>query len=183
VCKALNGAGAGTLAALANCIAYLSAHGAKIISLSLGGPGSATLADAVAAATFNGALIVAAAGNSGDAVLNYPAAYAQVVAVAAVDRNGARAPFSNANSDVEVAAPGVDILSTWNDGGYRTESGTSMAAPYVAGVAALIAGRDPVGGPAAWRSKLTSAVDDLGAPGRDSQFGFGRVNLQKALGG
>jgi thermitase len=82
-----------------------------------------------------------------------------------------------------VAAPGVDVLSTWNDGGYRTESGTSMAAPYVAGVAALIAGRDLAGGPAAWRSKLTSAVDDLGAVGRDSQFGFGRVNLQKALGG
>jgi thermitase len=183
VCKALNGAGAGTLAALANCIAYLSGQGAKIISLSLGGPGSATLGDAVAAATSNGALIVAAAGNSGDAVLNYPAAYPQVVSVAAVDRNGARAPFSNANSDVEVAAPGVDVLSTWNDGGYRTESGTSMAAPYVAGVAALIAGRDLAGGPAAWRSKLTSAVDDLGAPGRDSQFGFGRVNLQKALGG
>ncbi|MEA2129408.1 MAG: serine protease [Solirubrobacteraceae bacterium] len=183
VCKALNGAGAGTLAALANCIAYLSGQGAKIISLSLGGPGSATLGDAVAAATSNGALIVAAAGNSGDAVLNYPAAYPKVVSVAAVDRNGARAPFSNANSDVEVAAPGVDVLSTWNDGGYRTESGTSMAAPYVAGVAALIAGRDLAGGPAAWRSKLTSAVDDLGALGRDSQFGFGRVNLQKALGG
>jgi thermitase len=183
VCKALNGAGAGSLAALANCIAYLSGHGAKIISLSLGGPGSQTLANVVAGATANGALIVAAAGNSGDAVLNYPAAYPQVVSVAATDRTGARAPFSNANSDVEVAAPGVDILSTWNDGGYRTESGTSMAAPYVAGVAALIAGRDLAGGPAGWRSKLTSAVDDLGLPGRDPQFGFGRVNLQKALGG
>jgi thermitase len=183
ICKALNSTGAGSLAALANCIAYLSGQGAKIISLSLGGPGSQTLATAVAAASANGALIIAAAGNDGSAVLNYPAAYPQVVSVGAVDRDDARAPFSNANTDVEVAAPGVDILSTWSDGGYRTESGTSMAAPYVAGVAALIAARNPAGGPAAWRSRLTSAVDDLGLPGRDPQFGFGRVNLQKALAG
>jgi thermitase len=183
VCKALNSAGAGSLAALANCIAYLSGQSAKIISLSLGGPGSQTLASAVAAASARGALIIAAAGNDGTAVLNYPAAYPQVVSVGAVDRFGARAPFSNANADVEVAAPGVDILSAWSDGGYRTESGTSMAAPFVAGVAALIAARDPAGGAGAWRSRLTSAVEDLGLPGRDPQFGFGRVNLQKALTG
>jgi thermitase len=181
VCKALNGAGAGSLAAIANCIAYLSAHGAKIISMSLGGIGSQTLAGAVASAVSRGALIVAAAGNSGDMALSYPAAYPQVISVGAVDRRGQRAPFSNANSDVEVSAPGVDVLSAWSDGGYRTESGTSMATPYVAGVAALIAGRNPAGGPAAWRSKLTSAVDDLGVPGRDPLFGFGRVNVQKAL--
>ena len=183
VCKALNSAGAGTLVAIANCIAYLSGQGVKIISMSLGGPGSQTLAGAVAGAVARGALIIAAAGNDGTAMLNFPAAYPQVVSVAAVDRFGRRAPFSNANADVEVAAPGVDIMSTWSDGGYRTESGTSMAAPFVAGVAALIAGRDPAGGAPAWRARLTSAVDDLGAPGRDPQFGFGRVNLAKALGG
>jgi thermitase len=183
ICKALNSAGAGSLVAIANCIAYLSAHGAKIISMSLGGMGSQTLAAAVASAVANGALVVAAAGNSGDAALSFPAAYPQVVSVAAVDRQGLRAPFSNANPDVEVAAPGVDVLSTWNDGGYRTESGTSMATPFVAGVAALIAGRSPAAGPAAWRAKLASAVDDLGPPGRDPQFGFGRVNVEKALAG
>jgi thermitase len=183
ICKALNGAGAGSLVAIANCIAYLSQQGAKIISMSLGGLGSETLAGAVAAATASGVLIIAAAGNDGTAALTYPAAYPQVVSVAAVDRRDQRAPFSSANADVEVAAPGVDILSTWNDGGYRTESGTSMATPYVAGVAALIAGHDPGGGPAAWRAKLTSTADDLGAPGRDPQFGFGRVNLQRALTG
>jgi subtilisin family serine protease len=79
-----------------------------------------------------------------------------------------------------VAAPGVDILSTWSDGGYRTISGTSMATPYAAGVAAIIAARNPAGGPGAWRAKLTSAVVDLGPAGRDPQFGFGLVNLQKA---
>jgi thermitase len=183
VCKALNSAGAGTLVALANCIAYLSDQGVKIISMSLGGPGSSTLASAVANASSHGALIIAAAGNDGTSMLNYPAAYPQVVSVGAVDRSGARASFSNANTDVEVSAPGVDVLSTWSDGGYRTESGTSMAAPFVAGVAALIAARDPAGGAAAWRSRLESAVDDLGLPGRDPQFGFGRVNLAKALAG
>jgi subtilisin family serine protease len=151
--------------------------------MSLGGLGSETLAGAVAAASANGVLIIAAAGNDGSAALSFPAAYPQVVSVAAVDRRDQRAPFSSANADVEVAAPGVDILSTWNDGGYRTESGTSMATPYAAGVAALIAGHDPGGGPAAWRAKLTSTADDLGAPGRDPQFGFGRVNLQRALTG
>jgi thermitase len=183
ICKALNAAGAGSLVGISNCIAYLREQGVRIISMSFGGLGSQTLANAVAAATANGVLIIAAAGNDGSAALTFPAAYPQVISVAAVDRRDQRAPFSTANSDVEVAAPGVDILSTWNDGGYRTESGTSMATPFVAGVAALIAGHDPGGGPAAWRAKLTSTADDLGVPGRDAQFGFGRVNLQRALTG
>jgi len=180
-CKALDSSGSGSLAAVANCITYLNQQGAKIISMSLGGAGSTTLANAVAAASSNGSLIVAAAGNSGDATLSYPAAYPQVVSVAAVDRNGAHATFSTANADVEVAAPGVDILSTWLNSGYNTISGTSMATPHAAGVAAIIAGRNPGGGPAAWRAKLDAAVDDLGPAGRDPQFGFGRVNLAKAV--
>jgi len=181
VCKALDSHGQGSLAGIANCITYVSGQGAKVISLSVSGPNSTTLANAVAAASDRGALLVAAAGNTGTAVPSYPAAYPQVVSVAAVDRNGAHASFSTANADVEVAAPGVDILSTWNDGGYRTLSGTSMATPHVAGVAAIIAARNPAGGPAAWRAKLDAAVDDLGPKGRDPQFGFGRVNLAKAV--
>ncbi|MEA2148760.1 MAG: hypothetical protein QOD69_590 [Solirubrobacteraceae bacterium] len=182
ICKALDANGQGSLADIANCIAYLSAQGAKIISLSLSGPADArTLSNAVAAASNNGALLVAAAGNDGAAAPSYPAAYPQVVSVAAVDRNGAHAPFSTANADVEVSAPGVDILSTWLGGGYRTLSGTSMATPHVAGVAAIIAARNPGAGAAAWRAKLTSAVDDLGPKGRDPQFGFGRVDLRKAV--
>jgi thermitase len=181
ICKALDSSGAGTLAAIANCITYLNGQGAKIISMSLGGASSQTLANAVAAASNNGSLLVAAAGNDGGSALSYPAAYPQVVSVAAVDRNGAHAAFSSANSDVELSAPGVDILSTWAGGGYRTLSGTSMATPHVAGVAAIIAARDPAGGPAAWRARLDGAVDDLGPKGRDPQFGFGRVNLSKAV--
>ncbi len=180
ICKALDSNGVGTLAAIASCITYLNQQGARIISLSLGGPGGTTLANAVAGATQNGSLLVAAAGNSGAATPSYPAAYPQVVSVAAVDRSDAHAAFSTANPDVEISAPGVDVLSTWLGGGYITASGTSMATPHVAGAAAIIAGRNPGDGPAAWRATLDGSVDDLGPPGRDSQFGFGRLNLAKA---
>jgi thermitase len=180
ICKALNSSGSGTLQMVANCIAWTNQHGAKIISMSLGGSGSATLQAAVTNATNNGSLLIAAAGNSGDSTVSYPAGYPEVVSVAATDANDQKASFSSFNSDVEVAAPGVNITSTWNNGGYNTISGTSMATPHVSGVAALIAGRNPSGGPSAWRAKLDASVDDLGAPGRDPQFGFGRVNLAKA---
>jgi thermitase len=180
ICKALNGSGSGTLQMVANCIAWTNQHGAKIISMSLGGSGSATLQAAVTNATNNGSLLIAAAGNSGDSTVSYPAGYPEVVSVAATDANDQKASFSSFNSDVEVAAPGVNITSTWNNGAYNTISGTSMATPHASGVAALIAGRNPTGGPAAWRAKLDASVDDLGAPGRDPQFGFGRVNVVKA---
>jgi thermitase len=180
ICKALGSGGGGAVAGVANCIADLAANGAKVISLSLGmTQDSAALHDAVVAAS-DRALIVAAAGNDGDSTANYPASYPEVVSVAATDGGDRRASFSTFNADVEVAAPGVDILSAWNDGDYLTASGTSMATPHVAGVAAVIAGRYPADGPSLWRSKLDGAVDDLGPAGRDAQTGFGRVNLQQA---
>lgn len=181
ICRALNALGSGTTAGVANCITYLAGKGVKVISMSLGGGSSTTLQSAVTNATSQGSLIIAAAGNDGDATVNYPAGYAEVVSVAATDRNDARASFSNANADVEIAAAGVDVLSTKRGGGYVAFSGTSMATPHVAGVAALIAARNPAFGPAQIRAKLQTSVDDLGAPGRDPQFGFGRVNLAKAV--
>jgi len=180
ICKGLNSGGSGTLEMIANCITWLNQKGSKVISMSLGGSsGSAALQAAVQNATNNGSLVVAAAGNSGNSSLSYPAAYPEVVSVAATDHNDAKASFSQFNADVEVAAPGVNVLSTWNDGGYRAASGTSMATPHAAAVAALIAGTNPGGGPAAWRAELQAATDDKGAPGRDPQFGFGRVTLSK----
>jgi thermitase len=180
ICKALNSSGSGTLEMVANCITWVNQKGAKIISMSLGGSaGSATLQSAVRNATNNGSLVVAAAGNSGNSSVSYPAGYQEVVSVAATDANDAKASFSQFNADVEIAAPGVNVTSTWNNGGYNTISGTSMATPHVSAVAALIAATNPGGGPAAWRSELQSAVDDKGTPGRDPQFGFGRVNLSK----
>jgi thermitase len=186
MCKALaTAAGTGLTSDIANCINWVAGQGVKVLSMSLGGGDNATLKAAVQKAynNGNGVLIVAAAGNDGDATLNYPAAYPEVVSVAATDNRDHRASFSNANSDVEIAGPGVDIESTYTGGLYMSLSGTSMATPHVAGVAAVIADLNPTANAATLRSKLDAAVDDIGPAGRDTSFGFGRVNLCKAAGG
>ena len=182
-CKALSSSGSGSTTGVANCISWAAAQNVKVISMSLGGGSSTTLQSAVQRAYNggNGTLLVAAAGNDGNARLNYPAAYPEVVSVAATDSNDRRASFSNANADVEVAAAGVNVLSTLPGSTYGTLSGTSMATPHVAGVAAMIAYRYPALNAAGIRGRLTAGVDDLGTPGRDTSFGFGRVNLVKAL--
>jgi thermitase len=187
MCRALGGPlGSGSTSDVANCIRWTHDKGAKVISMSLGGGASTTLQQAVqyawAGGGTGGSVLVAAAGNDGDATLNYPAAYAEVVSVAATDNRDQRASFSNANSDVEIAAPGVSVLSTYNGSNtsYSSLSGTSMATPHVAGVTAVIWNKYPTALASTIRSKLDAAVDDKGAAGRDANFGFGRVNLQKA---
>ena len=188
ICKALyTAAGTGLTSDVANCITWVHARGAKVISMSLGGGDSTTLQQAVRGAWENGgatgSVLVAAAGNDGDSTLNYPAAYAEVVSVAATDHNDARASFSNTNPDVEIAGPGVDILSTIPGGQYAELSGTSMATPHVSGVTGVIWQLFPGSTAASIRSRLDAAVDDLGPAGRDSTFGFGRVHLCTAAGG
>jgi thermitase len=188
ICRALRSpAGTGLTSDVANCINYTHTRGAKVISMSLGGGDSTTLRNAVVNAwkggAANGSVLVAAAGNDGDSTVNYPAGYAEVVSVAATDHNDARASFSNANSDVEVAAPGVSILSTIPGGQYAELSGTSMATPHASGVAGVLWQLFPGDTAAGIRGRLTAAVDDRGPAGRDPSFGFGRVNLCKAAGG
>jgi thermitase len=186
MCKALaTAAGTGLTSDIANCIHWVSTQGVKVISMSLGGGDNATLKSAVQAAynNGNGVLLVAAAGNDGNSNVNYPAGYAEVVSVAATDNNDHRASFSNTNSDVEIAGPGVNVQSTYTGGQYMSLSGTSMATPHVAGVAGVIATLNPTANAATLRSKLDAAVDDIGGAGRDVNFGFGRVNLCKAAGG
>jgi thermitase len=186
ICKALGSDGVGFTSDVASCIVDLADKGARVISLSLAGVGTTTLQDAVRYAYKDGtgALIVAAAGNEGESTTEYPAGYDEVVSVAATDPNDQHAEFSNANDDVEVAAPGVDVVSTWNasDSSYETLSGTSMATPHASGAAALILGADPTQTAAQARARLDAAVDDLGVAGRDPDFGFGRLNLAKAAG-
>ena len=185
VCKALDEFGSGTIADVANCIDWAASQGAKVISMSLVGGAATTIQQAVANAwdDGNGAVIVAAAGNDGDDTVYYPAGYPEVVSVAATDDTDARADFSNANADVEIAAPGVDILSTSLGGGYETMSGTSMATPHLAGAAGILWQLHPSLNAAAIRFSLDASVDDLGPAGRDPSFGFGRLNLCKAAGG
>jgi subtilisin family serine protease len=182
VCRALGGAdGSGTVADVAACMRWVHDRGAKVISMSLGGPPSHTLAEAAKSAYArggrSGSVLVAAAGNDGDATIEYPAGLDQVVSVGAVDGRDDVAAFSNENADVEVAAPGVDILSTKLGGGYVRMSGTSMATPHVAGAAALLWGLTPSATASTIRRRLDAAVDDLGAPGRDPAYGYGVVEI------
>jgi thermitase len=185
ICRALGGPdGSGTVADVAACIRWTHDRGAKVISMSLGGPSSHTLAEAAKSAYarggHSGSLLVAAAGNDGDGTVEYPAGLDQVMSVGAIDAADAVAPFSNENADVELAAPGVDILSTKLGGGYIRYSGTSMATPHVSGAAALLWGQTPTATVASVRRRVDAAVDDLGAPGRDSAYGYGVVDLAKA---
>jgi thermitase len=182
IIKVCNAAGTCQTSDIVSGINWASSHGAKIVSMSLGGGGTATLQTAVANAYNNGVTLVAAAGNDGNTAINYPAGYAQVVSVAATDASDAHASFSNANADVELAAPGVNVLSTYSGDGYTTLSGTSMSTPHVAGLAALLKGQNPSWSPAQIRARMNACSDDLGAAGRDDVFGNGRINLGRALG-
>ena len=185
ICKALaTAAGVGLTSDIANCLNWTATQpGVKVISMSLGGGDNATLKSAVQNANARGVLLVAAAGNDGDSTLNYPAAYPEVMSVAATTDSDQRASFSNANGDVEIAAPGENVLSSFVGGTYLQLSGTSMATPHVSGVAAVVFGRMPTATAAQVRNTLTSTADDLGTDGRDPVFGFGRVNLCTAVGG
>jgi thermitase len=183
VCKALKADGSGDTADVAACIHWAHSRGAKVISLSLGGPATNTLRAAVKAAWDGGgrggSVVVAAAGNDGSSATDYPAGYPEAVSIAAVDDSGAHAWFSNANDDVEVAAPGVDVLSAKLGGGYVRESGTSMATPHAAGAAALDWEAHPRSTAKTIRNHLDALAADAGSPGRDPEFGFGILDLSR----
>lgn len=144
IVKALNDEGIGTASAVLRAIQGCVDNGSKIISMSIGGgPNSAIFKDEYERAYNEGVLLVSASGNFGKHMHDYPASYATVISVGAVDRYGKRADFSNYSDQLELMAPGVSIKSTYVSGGYRSLSGTSMATPYVAGAFALVWGYFP----------------------------------------
>jgi subtilisin family serine protease len=190
--RVLGPTGSGTTAMIANGFTYAAQHGAKVVNASLGGGTfDPTLADAIAAAAET--LFVVAAGNGGadrvgdDNDLSgqqiYPCGYAlaNVVCAAATDLNDGLASFSNYGAtSVDLAAPGVRISSTYVGGTYVHNQGTSMAAPHVAGVAALLLASNPTASVATLRAALLSSVDPLPALG-GKVVSAGRLNAHKAL--
>ena len=201
--KVLDEEGSGYTSWIAKGIYYAASNGADVISLSLGGPNpSQTLENAVAYAYNNGVTIVASAGNEyqeGNPT-NYPAAYDDyVIAVGATRYDETRSYYSNTGSYLDLAAPGGDTSVDQNEDGYvdgvlqQTFSGgdpcdfgywfyqgTSMAAPHVSGVAALLIANG-VTGPDNVRNRLESTAEDKGTPGWDEEYGWGIVDAYAAL--
>ncbi len=182
--RVLDRYGYGDYADVIGGILYAADNGARIINLSLGGTESYTpLQEALIYAQDRGALIVAAAGNDGAEGLLYPAAYPEAMAVAATDRSDLRASFSNHGPQLSVAAPGVGVLST-RPGGYGYLTGTSMAAPHVSGVAALVWALHTSYGPDEVRATIEGSADDVNSaehPGWDQYLGWGRINAARAV--
>jgi subtilisin family serine protease len=187
--KVLDGAGSGFFSDVLDGVDWARTHGADVINLSLGAALSAEqialFQPTFSAARAAGILIVAAAGNSGNPLMYYPAGLNGVVSVAAVDPTDVQADFSTFNRAVDLSAPGVDTLSTVPTAGdpigYERFSGTSMASPHVAGVAALVWAKRPGLGVAELEAVLRASATDLGAPGRDDHYGSGRVDAAAAL--
>jgi thermitase len=183
--KVLSDMGAGSYSWITAGIIWAANNGADVINMSLGGPStSSALEDAIDYAWSKGVVIVAAAGNNGDTTPMYPAYYSNCIAVAATDANDAKASWSNYGNWVDVAAPGVSIYSTLMENGYGYMSGTSMASPHVAGLAALVLTtvsdtdgdgklNDEV------RNQIEITCDDINVAG----IGSGRVNAYEAVGG
>jgi subtilisin len=157
--------------------------GLKVLSMSLGGAGGPSALEAICNEAYNqGCLLVAAAGNDGPNVpVLAPARYNSVIAVSAIDSTNTIAVFSNRGPEVELCAPGVNVLSTIPNGQHGTKSGTSMACPHVSGSAALAWGSHRYSNNVTIRRLLARAADPLGRrPGRSEEYGFGRVDAEEA---
>ena len=191
--KVLNASGSGYLSDVIDGIEWVinqknTQGGDWVINMSLGtSQDVGSFHDAIVRAYNAGVVIVAAAGNSGGAV-SFPAAYPEVIAVSATDDTNQIASWSSRGPEVDLAAPGVNIYSTYKGQSYATLSGTSMAAPHVTGAAALIIdtkkcdlNSDGICTPAEVQQRLEQTAIDLGDPGKDNLYGSGLVNVYNAL--
>lgn len=187
--RVLNSLCSGTIADVAEGIVAAVERGARVINLSLGTTRASTLLEnATFYAYTHGAAVIAAAGNYSLTVV-YPARYDWVLAVGATDASNQRAPLSAVGAELDLMAPGMDILSTLPFGpnrygkapGYDTLSGTSMAAPHVAGAAALLASLPQFDSPDKIYDALIHTALDLNGPGRDNETGYGLLQIFAAL--
>ena len=186
--KVMNGGGLGDVTAIISGLEWAVDNKMDIVVMSFGDSSdNLAIHTAVDNAYNAGLLLVAAAGNTDGGSVMYPAGYDSVIAVSATDRSDLNTNFDPIDPKIELSAPGVDINSTIN-GGYGIKSGTSMAAPHVAGVAALIystnfpdVNGDGVRNNTDVRIILQKSAKDLGGPGRDIKYGYGLVDVQNAI--
>lgn len=183
--KVLNSDGVGDAFFIAAGIHYAVDQRAQVINLSLGSTyDSRVIAEAVAEAAEAGVVVVAAAGNGGtNRPIEFPAANTGVIAVAATDQNDLKTSFSNYGEQIDLAAPGADILSALPGGDVGTWSGTSMAAPFVAATAALVAEAHPSWSSPQITRRLSRTSADLDAVNPDfaGQLGAGRLDAAAAI--
>ncbi len=206
--KVLDNTGSGYLSDIVDGIKYATDHGAKVINLSLGANQPAQmLEDAINYAYNNNVVIVAAAGNDGNLNVNYPAKYDGAIAVAAYDSTGSKASYSNAGTEIEIAGPGGNydeatqtpvggviwqqVFLPYNENsgayanldsvGYFGYVGTSQATAHVSALAALILSVNPGLTNKEVRTIIDNTAQDIGSPGRDIFYGYGRPNFYRAL--
>jgi len=178
--KVLDCCGSGSYDGIAAGIEWVADQGYDVASMSLGGDASSVVKDAVQYARDRGVLLVAAAGNDGECsdCVGYPAAYEEVIAVSATDENDSLASFSSTGPEVEIAAPGANVLSSIPRSDYTEFSGTSMACPHVAGAGAQLMANGDSASEA--RQQLKDTAEDVGLS--DNEQGSGRLDVAAALG-
>lgn len=185
--KVLDSTGSGYVSDVISGIQWSVDNAMRIANMSLGSRvSSKSLKNASDTAYNRGLLLIASAGNSGNASgtgnnVNYPARYDSVVAVAATDMNNVRAWWSSTGPTIELSAPGVNIQSTLPGNRYGIASGTSMAAPHVTGTAALIMAYNPTFTNVQTRVRMQTTATDLGTTGKDNLYGYGLVNAYRAV--
>ena len=181
--RVMDSSGMGNPSAVGNGIRYAVNAGAKVINLSLGGDTHYKyLEECIAFADRKGATVVIAAGNSNeDTRYSCPAHLSAPIVVTAIDKDGTRPFFTNFGSSVDLAAPGVDIVSCWMNGGYAIATGTSMAAPHISAVAAMFWMLRPTYTTAKIQTVIKSYAKDLGTKGKDKFYGNGVPLLTKAI--
>jgi len=181
--KVLANSGSGNWSWLISGLNWCIQNTIRIASMSLGGSAAPTAVEVMCNAAFNaGVLLVAAAGNAGPGMntVTVPGRYKNVIAISAIDSNNVIAPFSSRGPQVELAAPGVQVLSTVPGGGFGIKSGTSMACPHVAGGAAVVLGAHRFANNVAIWNLLANTADNLGPPAWDPEYGYGRLDVDQA---
>ncbi|AGL15219.1 type VII secretion-associated serine protease mycosin [Actinoplanes sp. N902-109] len=167
---------------MTRAVAFAREQGADVINMSFGGSDDAILHDAIRSAQAADIVLVASSGNIGGRGGDFPGGYPEVLTVGALDRDGAIADFSVTGPQVDLTAPGVDIVTTGISGStYYRGSGTSEACAIVSGAAALVRARFPDLSAAEVVHRLTATATDAGPRGRDDSYGYGRLDLVQAL--